>query len=109
MENQTGIYSQKMEKMAVRAISVGLVAIAMMGCVPVGTEAYYVPLTDQIIYLETPTPEDIIHEETHKSDANSYPGGRIIWGMRYATDRKFACEAELKAGADTDHPACLSE
>lgn len=96
----------------VQGIGIGLVAIALSSCVPTNTKAYYNPFNDQITYAETPIPQVVIHEETHKERANGYKFGRIGWGIRYTIDRIFACQEEEVANLQSglypidDHPAC---
>ena len=95
-----------------RSISMGLIAISLMGCVSTQSEAYYSAFTDQITYTQTPSPETVLHEETHKSRANSYPLGRVMWGIRYSIDPDFACQEEMVSNLESgiepiwDHPAC---
>jgi hypothetical protein len=98
------------------ALRIGLVSLALSGCVapvPENTKAY--TTIDGIHYLDPQAENDpaiVRHEETHNSRADNYPGGRLIYFWRYATDQKFACEEEVEANKaeglkdPTDHPAC---
>lgn len=97
----------------IQTLEIGLISLGLSACVsvPKNAEAYYNPFTDEIKYLDNDIdPKTIIHEETHKKRANEYPGGRILWGLRYDLDRGFACAEETEANKEAlitlTHPAC---
>lgn len=99
-------------KPLVTSLEIGLISLGLSACtVPPSTEAYYNPWSDEIIYLDkNPDRKILIHEQVHKDQANNYPEGRILWGIRYGLDPVFACaeetEANKKSMITLTHPAC---
>lgn len=89
-------------------VNIGLLTIALAGCVPANTEAYTTPFG--IVY-NTPNPDSkiIAHEEAHWERVQKE--GLGFW-FNYWTDPNFRCAEEIRANtiagiepAD-DHPYC---
>lgn len=82
-------------------VSIGLLAISLVGCVPSGSEAYTTPFG--IVYRDPEPSEWLIdHEECHEE--RSQEEGLEFW-FKYTIDPGYRCEEEIRCGA-VDHPYC---
>lgn len=82
--------------------SLAIVALSLSACVPVGTEAYTTPLGITYLNGSENNPAIVAHENQHWEDYQADP----LFFWKYSFEKGYACEAELRAGADLTHPSC---